>query len=180
MAIDLVRMRSDRIRYFVNVSAGGFSGLVDEKLTPTIKRTWGPLAYVRSAAAALPELHGYRTKIVIDDTERMSIDLCNVIVGNGRFVAGGLPVAPNANPSDGLLDVILISKRSTAEMVFLATQIPLGKHLCSEAVIFRRARKISVRSQPGMCFNTDGELIGNEPAVFQVIPSALHFVVGKK
>ena len=179
-AIDLVRMRSDRIRYFVNVSAGGFSGLVDEKLTPTIKRTWGPLAYVRSAAAALPELHGYRTKIVIDDTERMSIDLCNVIVGNGRFVAGGLPVAPNANPSDGLLDVILISKRSAAEMVFLATQIPLGKHLCSEAVIFRRARKISIRSKPGMCFNTDGELVGNEPAVFQVIPRALRFVVGKK
>jgi diacylglycerol kinase (ATP) len=178
--IDLVRMRSDRIRYFVNVSAGGFSGLVDEKLTPTIKRTWGPLAYVRSAAAALSELHGYRTKIVIDDTERMSIDLCNAIIGNGRFVAGGLPVAPNANPSDGLLDVILISKRSKTEMVSLATQILLGKHLSSEAIIFRRAKKVSIRSKPGMCFNTDGELVGNQAAVFQVIPRALRFVVGKK
>ena len=180
MAIDLVRMRSDRIRYFVNVSAGGFSGLVDEKLTPTIKRTWGPLAYVRSAAAALPELHGYRTKIVIDDTERMSIDLCNAIVGNGRFVGGGLPVAPNANPSDGLLDVILISKRSKTEMVSLATQILLGKHLSSEAIIFRRAKKVSICSKPGMCFNADGELVGNKPAVFEVIRRALHFVVREK
>src|SRR6202171_4171548 len=161
MAIDLVRMQSDRVRYFVNVSAGGFSGLVDEKLTPAIKRTWGPLAYVRSAAAALPELHGYLTKIVIDNTERMSIDLCNVIVGNGRFVAGGLPVAPNANPSDGLLGVFLFSKRQKEEMVFVSTQIPLGKHLSSEAVIFRRARKVSIRSKPGMCFNTDGDLVGN-------------------
>lgn len=180
MAIDLVRMQSDRVRYFVNVSAGGFSGLVDEKLTPAIKRTWGPLAYVRSAAAALPELHGYRTKIVIDDTERLSIDLCNVIVGNGRFVAGGLPVAPNANPRDGLLDVILIPQSSKAEVVFLATQILLGKHLSSNAIMFRRAKKISIRSKPGMWFNADGELVGNEPAVFQVIPRALHFVVGGK
>jgi len=38
MAIDLVRIRSDHTRYFVNVSAGGFSGYVAEKLTPRIKR----------------------------------------------------------------------------------------------------------------------------------------------
>ena len=31
---DLVRVTSDRVRYFVNVSAGGFSGTVNEKLTP--------------------------------------------------------------------------------------------------------------------------------------------------
>ncbi|PZR71337.1 MAG: hypothetical protein DLM73_16185, partial [Chthoniobacterales bacterium] len=36
-AIDLVRVTSDKVRYFVNVSAGGFSGLVNEKLTPEIK-----------------------------------------------------------------------------------------------------------------------------------------------
>ena len=32
-SIDVVRVTSDRTRYFINVSAGGFSGLVDEKLT---------------------------------------------------------------------------------------------------------------------------------------------------
>src|ERR1700688_165495 len=73
--IDLVRVRSDRTRYFVNVSTGGFSGLVNEKLTSEIKRAWGPLAYVRSAAAALPDLHAYRTTIVLDGTARLSIDL---------------------------------------------------------------------------------------------------------
>src|SRR5216684_760696 len=41
--IDLVRVKSKkRARYFVNVSAGGFSGMVGEKMTPKIKRTWGP------------------------------------------------------------------------------------------------------------------------------------------
>ena len=92
--IDLVRVRSDRTRFFVNVSAGGFSGLIDETLTPEIKHAWGPLAYLRGAAAALPKLHAYRTRVVFDQTERLSIDLYNVVVGNGRFVAGGLPIAP--------------------------------------------------------------------------------------
>src|SRR5205814_8393933 len=115
-SIDLVRVTSDHTRYFVNVSAGGFSGLVDEKLTLDIKSTWGPLAYLRSAAAALPESHAYRTTVTFDDTERLVIDLYNVIVANGRFVACGLPIAPLADPGDGLLDAEPIPKRSAAEL----------------------------------------------------------------
>ncbi len=158
--IDLVRMTSERTRHFVNTSAGGFSGVVNEKLTPEIKLNWGPLAYLRSAAAALPELHAYRT--------------------TGQFVAGGLPIAPQADPSDGLLDAVLIPKRSAAEMALLAAEMLLGKHLSNDAVIFRHAKKISVQSQPGMWFNADGELVGNEPIVFQILPRALEFVVNKR
>jgi len=178
--IDLVRVTSDRTRYFVNVSAGGFSGLVDEKLTPEIKSTWGPLAYLRSAAAALPKLHAYQTSIVFDDVERLMIELYNVIIANGQFVAGGLPIARQADLRDGLLDVVLVPKRPPAKMVLLAAEMLLGNHLSSNAVIFRRAKKISVRSQPGMWFNVDGELVGNEPAIFQIVPRGLEFVISKR
>jgi len=175
--IDIVRVKSKRSRYFVNVSAGGFSGMVDEKITPQIKRTWGPLAYIRGAAAALPHLHAYKTEIVFDDDERLSTGLYNVVVANGRYVAGGLPIAPTADPADGKLEVVLIPKLGPGEMALLAAEIVLGKHLSSNATIFRQARKIAVRSRPGMWFNVDGELVGNAPAVFQIIPRALNFIV---
>lgn len=178
--VDLVRVKSDRTRYFVNVSAGGFSGVVDEKLTPEIKRTWGPLAYVRSAAAALPELRAYRTSVVLGEGERFSSDLCNVIVANGRFVAGGVPVAPEADPSDGLLDVILIPKLPAPELALLAAQMLLGNHVRSSALTFRRTAKVFIKSQPGMWFNVDGELVGNQPATFEIMPRALQFVVPKR
>jgi diacylglycerol kinase (ATP) len=179
-AIDLVRMTSSRrARYFVNVSAGGFSGVVDEKLTPEIKSAWGPLAYLRSAAAALPELQAYHTTLTFDDAERLVIDLYNVVVANGQFAGGGLPIAPQANLSDGLLDIVLVPKRPAAQMALLATEMLLGNHISSDSITFRRAKKISVRSRPGMLFNADGELVGNEPAVFQIVPHALDFVVSK-
>jgi diacylglycerol kinase (ATP) len=174
--IDIVRVQSKRARYFVNVSAGGFSGIVRNKITPEIKRNWGPLAYIRGAAAALPKLHAYKTRIVIDDGEELSTAVYNVVIANGRFVAGGLPIAPEADPGDGLLDVILIPKRSPAEIALLAAEIIMGKHFSSSVVIFRRARKITVRSRPGMWFNVDGELIGSAPAEFQIVPRALNFV----
>jgi diacylglycerol kinase (ATP) len=65
-------------------------------------------------------------------------------------------------------------------MLLLAAEILLGNHLSSNAVIFRRAKKISVRSKPGMWFNVDGELVGNEPAIFQIVPRGLEFVISKR
>ena len=177
--VDLGRMTGGHTRYFVNASSGGFSGVVDEKLSSEIKSSWGPLAYLRSAAAALLELDAYCTTVIFDDAERLMIDLYNIIIANGRFVAAGLPIAPEANVSDGLLDVVLVPKRPAAEMALLIAEMLLGKHLSGGAVIFRRARKISVQSRPGMWFNADGELVGNEPSVFQVLPHALDFVVSK-
>ena len=176
--IDLVRVTSDQVRYFVNVSSGGFSGVVDEKLTPEMKRTWGPLAYLRSAAAAFSELRGYATRVALDDAEAHELDLYNVVIANGRYVAGGIPIAPEADITDGLLDIVLIPERGPADLAILAAQILIGKHLSSDAIVFQRARKISITSRPGMWFNVDGELIGNEPATFELLPGALRCVVG--
>jgi diacylglycerol kinase (ATP) len=176
-AVDIVRVRSKRVRYFVNVAAGGFSGIVRRKMTPEIKRGWGPLAYIRGAAAALPKLHAYKARIVLDDKEELSTAVYNVVIANGRFAAGGLPIAPEADPTDALLDVVLIPKRTAAEMALLAAEIILGTHFPSNAVVFRRAKKISVRSKPGMWFNVDGELVGSAPATFRILPRRLKFIV---
>lgn len=177
--IDVVRVTSDCARYFVNVSGGGFSGIVDEKLTPEMKTTWGPLAYLRGAAKALPELRAYRTEMLLNDSEQMAMNLYNVIVANGRYVAGGISIAPEAVIDDGLLDIIFIPERPAAQLAILMGQILMGDHLTNGALVFRRAAKLEVNSRPGMWFNVDGELVGNEPAMFEVMPRAMRFVVGE-
>lgn len=177
--VDLVRVTSDQVRYFVNVSAGGFSGMVDEKLTPEIKKSWGPLAYLRCAAEAFPELRAYRTEIMLDDSTPLSLDLYNAVIANGQFVGGGVAIAPEASIDDGLLDIVLVPQGPATSIAVMAAQILVGAHLGSDAIVFRRAAKISVHSTPGMWFNVDGETVGNDPAIFEVLPRALQFVVGE-
>jgi len=152
---------------------------VNEKLTPEMKKTWGPLAYLRGAAAALPELRAYRTTLAFDNAESLMMELYNVVVANGRYVAGGRSIAPEALIDDGLLDVILIPERPATELALVVAQIALGSHLSSGAIIHRRAKKLTVNSKPGMWFNVDGELVGNEPATFEIVPRALDFIVPK-
>ena len=144
-----------------------------------MKKTWGPLAYLRGAAAALSELRAYRTTLAFDNTESLVIDLYNVVVANGRYVAGGTLIAPEALIDDGLLDVVLIPKRPAPELALLAAQIAMGNHMSSDSIVFRRTPSLTVNSKPGMWFNVDGQLVGNEPARFEILPRALSFIAPK-
>lgn len=176
--LDIVRVESDETRYFINVANGGFSGLVDEKLTDEIKAAWGPLSYLRGALAALPDLTNYHTHITFDDEDEQQIAAYNVTVANARYVAKGIPLAPHAMPDDGLLEVVIVMAAALPQLATLVPQILLGNHLDNDLVIYRRARKVTVQSQPGMWFNVDGELVGNAPSTFEAVPLALNVVVG--
>lgn len=165
-------------RYGINVAAGGFSGQVDEALSSDLKATWGPMAYLVGAAQVVPNLEGYSTHITVDEGAKQRIHALNIVVANGRTAAGGRPVAPTANPCDGLLDVVVVKHGTAAELAKVATQLVAGHYLESPLVIHQRARHIKIESEPGMWFNVDGELITNEPLSIQVMPQAQSVIVG--
>ncbi len=175
---DVVCVESDATRYFINVSAGGFSGILNEYLTDELKATWGPLAYVRSALAALPDLTDYEMTIQFDDEEPQNLLAYNVVVANARWVAGGIPVVPEAVINDGLIDVMIVPATSLPRLAILVPQILAGRHLELPELLYRRVRRVRFVSKPGMWFNTDGELVGNQPATFTILPQALRVIVG--
>lgn len=177
--IDLFRMdTSGERRFGINVAAGGFSGQVDEALTSEAKATWGPLAYLLGAAQVLPDLQEYETYIAFDGAPRQRMEVLNVVVANGRTAAGGRPVAPIANPCDGLLDVIVVKAGSMPALAKVGTRLVAGNYLGSPLVHHRRVRQVAVASDPGMWFNVDGELITNEPVSLCVLPGRQRVIVG--
>lgn len=167
-------------RYFMNMSAGGFSGEVDEKMEADVKATWGPLSYVRGAFEALSELEAYRTRLRIEpgteDEELLRLATVNVVVANARFVGGGVHVAPSAEPDDGLLDLVVIRAAPVARLSMLAPRVLVGQHLDEELILHRRVRRLEIRSEPPMPFNADGERIGRTPVAYEVLPGAIRFV----
>jgi diacylglycerol kinase (ATP) len=164
-------------RHFVNMSAGGVGGMVSEKASEH-KERWGPLAYLRAAVGTLPELQGFKTRITLDGFERLDVDAYNVVVSNGRYVAAGIPVSPRSLLDDGLLDVMLVPAVSLPELALLVPQILLGRHTESDLLHFRKAGRIDIEADPPMSFNVDGELIGEGPIRFELLPRVLEVVVG--
>lgn len=179
-ALDLIRVQptDGATRYGINAAAGGFSGQVDEELTPEMKRRWGPLAFLLGAVSALPDIEAYATRIAFNDEAPTAVDAFNIVVANGRTAGGGKPVAPVANPEDGLLDVVTIEEGTLAALSQVAAQLVAGTYLDHPLVTHRRVRSVRVEASPGMWFNVDGELLTNEPVTFEAVPQALPVVVG--
>ncbi len=177
--IDVFRVDTPSQSCFgVNTASGGFSGQMQEALTKEMKATWGPLAYLRGAVAVLPDLTDYHTLIQLDDGPAERVAAINVIVANGRYAAHGWNVASQANPEDGLLDVVTVHSGPFFDLTAVAAQLLGGDYLNSDHVTLRQARRVQVQSRPEMWFSIDGEPIGEEPITFTVIPRALRVIVG--
>ncbi len=179
-SIDLIAARTNgETIYGVNVASGGFSGQVDENMSPEMKATWGPLAYLLGAASTLPDLQDYSTTIQFEDEEPETVVALNVIVANGRTVGGGKRVAPMANPEDGWLDVVVVRFGPVTRLAEVAARLVAGNVLDSESVLHRRAKRVAISSEPKMWFNIDGELITRDAVAFEILPHALNVLVGK-
>jgi diacylglycerol kinase (ATP) len=164
-------------RCFVNMSAGGFSGEVSERASEA-KDRWGPLAYMRAAIGALPELKGFLTTIILNGAETLRLETYNIVVCNGRYVASGIPAAPQAVLDDGLLDVLIAPATTIPQLAGLIPLVLLGRHVDSDLLLFRRATRVEIECDPPMAFNVDGELIGEGTARFEILPRALQVIVG--
>jgi diacylglycerol kinase (ATP) len=179
--LDVARVRSEGVgeRFFINVSTGGFgaetSSLADERL----KSRWGKLTYFRASLEKARDFDVREVRITLDGEERM-MRAVNVAVGNCRYAGGGWPAAPRANPEDGLLDLVVIEDVGLKEALALApAALAKSDYLGKEGVFSARAKRIRIETQPGgLEFTADGELIGDEPAEFEVIPHTLKVVVG--
>jgi diacylglycerol kinase (ATP) len=178
-SIDVIRVTSgEKMTHGINACAGGFSGQVDERMSPEMKSTWGPLAYLMGAASLIPDLTHFETVLEWDDGSTETIHALNVIVANGRTVGGGKRVAPLANPEDGLLDVVTVEVASVPRLAEVAARLLAGNYLDSDLVHFRRTRRLKVTSKPDMSFNVDGDLFTQEPVEFEVLPNAINVIVG--
>lgn len=180
-AVDVARATiGETCRCFLNMSVGGFSGEVSERASEA-KDRWGPLAYMRGAIGALPELKGFLTTIILNGGETLRLETFNLVVANGRYVASGIPAAPKAVLDDGLLDVVISPMTTLPQLAVLIPQVLLGRHLESDLLLFRRATRLEIECDPPMAFNVDGELIGESgegTARFEILPRALQVIAG--
>jgi diacylglycerol kinase (ATP) len=179
--LDVVRVRSEGSgeQFFINVATGGMGAEVTGAADGEMKKRWGKLTYLRSSLEVAREYGAKEVTLTLDGAER-KLRAVNLAIGNCRYAGSGWLAAPRANPEDGLLDLVVIEDVGVQEVLKLApTVLADSDYLDKEGVFFARAKEIRVETSPGSLeFTVDGEVIGDEPAVFAVIPQALKVIVG--
>ena len=179
--LDVARVRSGEIgeRFFINVATGGLGAEISDANVGELKERWGRLSYLRASLEVAKDFDVRELDLYLDG-ERHEVRAVNVVVGNCRFAGGGWLAAPNANPEDGLLDVVVIEKLGLTDLLQLApASMARADYVGKEGIFSARAREIRVESAPpGLEFTVDGEVVGNEPVRFSVVPGALKVIVG--
>ena len=163
-------------RYFINAAGAGFDAAVVAATESMPKYFGGTVPYVMGL---LRTLLRYRNKPVFmrigEKTEIARV--LNVVVANGAYVGGGMNIAPLAKLDDSLLDVLVIGNIGKLELLQAFPRVYKGTHLTHPKVKMVKATSITVESPERVLVYADGEPLGECPASFTLLPSALNIVV---
>lgn len=135
----------------------------------------GAARYAVGALAEVPQLRSHRYRLTLDgqtwDTAAMVVVACNMPV-----FGGGMRIAPDADPADGLLDLVVITPVSAAQALDLLVAVFGGRHTTHPCVQVRRTRTVHIEG-PALTAYGDGEPLAPLPVSLTVRPGALDIVV---
>ena len=127
----------------------------------------GEVSYLLSIVEQLCGHIGRRVTFTIDD-EELTMDCLMCAICNGRAYGGGFLAAPEADPADGWLDVMIVRRVGRLTIAKLLGMYKSGRHfvngqLTEEAkpyFLYRRARRVALRPADGrgpIVATADGE-----------------------
>jgi YegS/Rv2252/BmrU family lipid kinase len=159
-------------RWFANVGSVGMSGAVAQRANGMSKALGGRLTFFYALTRVFLEWQNTEVTVTLDGGVRHG-RMHDVIVANGVWHGGGMKLAPDARPDDGLFDVVLIGDVSKLDFLTTAPKIYKGRHVAHPKVDVLRSAHVRVDSGQLLPIEVEGEQIGTTPAVFELVPGAL-------
>jgi len=159
---------------FLNVCGTGFDVTVLDYAESLKKRYRGLLPYFLGLLKAIFHYKPVHLKLTVDgETEEDDYLICSI--ANGRFIGGGIPICPAADPQDGLLDLVLVRNVPRRKIPLYLPGLMMGKILNFKITRHRRVKEVTMEGK-NLRVNTDGEIFSMSGACFAVRPGVLQLI----
>jgi YegS/Rv2252/BmrU family lipid kinase len=164
---------SERTSHFLNVASAGLSGVVTRRVRGS-KALGARLAFLIGTLSGLASFRPSSLKLRVDGVEVFRGAVALAAVANGRYFGGGMHVAPEARPDDGLLDVVLVPALAKHVLLTHLPRLYRGTHLAVPGVELHRGRRVELEpiGEPALG-EIDGEPVACLPMTVEVLPAAL-------
>ena len=163
-------------RYFVNAAGVGFDGEIAENVEKMPKNLGHTVPFVMGLLRTLPSYRNKNVKLSIDG-KSADKRVLSIIVTNGAYFGGGMKVAPDALTSDKKFEVVTIGDIGKLELLRVFPRVYKGTHVTHPMVRIERAETVSIESPDRTLIQADGELLGESPVTFTIVPGALCLAV---
>lgn len=174
---DLISCHGDHEILCINTLGLGLDGLANYN-AKQYKRLRGSVIYILGALKALFSFGGSRVKLSINGRKEEGNFLL-ITACNGQWEGGGFHLAPNANPSDGLMHLVTIEKMSVFSILWHLPLIWLGRTKNLKKIKIRPCKSVEARSEKALYAHCDGEHLGDriEHLQLTVVHDALKVVI---
>lgn len=163
-------------RAFINITSFGIGGVTDKLVNESPKWLGGRASFFLGAARALVTYQNANVRVRVDGEDFYEGGIVNVAIALGKYFGGGMKVAPDADPSDGLFDVVSIGDFSRTASLGLTRLIYQGDHIEHDGVRHRKGKVVEaepVSSRSKVLIDMDGETPGRLPLRATILPGAL-------
>jgi diacylglycerol kinase (ATP) len=173
--VDLARMTSPGRppRWYGAVLAAGFDAIVNERAN-AMRWPRGPRRYDLAVLMELVRLRPRRYTMRLDGVEHR-LEAVLVAVGNTATYGGGMRICPAADPTDGLLDVVVGGAMDRRTLMRIKPRVYLGTHVDHPLVSSFRAREVELECEAIVGY-ADGERSYPLPLTVTADPGALRLL----
>jgi YegS/Rv2252/BmrU family lipid kinase len=161
---------------FANVASAGMSGAIAQRANETTKALGGKASYLLATLRVFAGWSASEVTLTVGDETRTA-PMFDVVVANGRYFGGGMQMCPDAEPDDGLFDVVTIGDVTKRDLVQTMPKIYRGTHLPHPKAELLRGATVTIESRDALPIQLDGEQPGTTPARFEVVRDAFRLRV---
>ena len=154
---------SRRKRFLISCGVGYDADICEEVSRSRLKKLLnkvhlGKLVYVIIGVKQIFTKKTVRAKLYLDDGEMIKLPKLFFVVGmNHMYEGGGVPFCPNADPTDGMLDVCLVKGMSKLKLLLAVVMVYFKKHLLFKDITNLRCRKMRLVTEVPQWIHMDGE-----------------------
>jgi YegS/Rv2252/BmrU family lipid kinase len=165
-------------RWFLLMMGAGIDALTVRNIDPQAKKRFKELAFI---GTGLKAGMAQRPPVFLVRTNGEEYRATFFVAGNSRYYGGKFGITSMADPTDGVLDLVLYTGTGRAGLAGFWLGVPTGLHVRSKNVLYLHAQKAEVLPLEGggepIWFQTDGELAGRLPATVEIDPHAIEVLV---
>ncbi|WP_028568629.1 diacylglycerol kinase family protein [Salinispora tropica] len=160
-------------RWYGAVLAAGIDAIINERAN---RMRWprGPRRYDLAILVELSRLRPRRYTLRLDGVT-YELDAVLVAVGNCASYGGGMRICPAADPTDGLLDVVVGGRFNRRTLLRVKSRIYPGTHVDHPLVRSFQARTVEVAAA-GITSYADGERVAELPVTITAAPAAVRLL----
>lgn len=164
-------------KYFINVAALGNLVDVSQKTDPTLKHTFGLLAYYMKGASEIVNLKAIPVTLTTPEAVYEEEMYC-MLVMNGVSAGGVKKVSPESDIQDGKLNVIVFKKMPVVDILPTLFSVLNGQHIEKKSVLTFETDELLIESPEHVSTDVDGEHGEKLPLKFTVLKKELKVITG--